>query len=458
MATRPRPAQGGAKAAALAPRPAVFVSYCHANHAELAEFLEFLGPMCRRLGLPLAWVDQEQLQGGTHWAQSIQDGMDAASVFVVLVSQKYCASSFCMGTELRHMLHQERLGRAKVIGVVLHDVNLADFSVADPDSGERLSLADLQCLPQGLIPGKDRTGLVPLNKWPSAPDGWHQVQTQIERALEDSPTPGQTLTAPASLGLPYLCDRRKQVRLLGRRLADWREDGCRRPLVLLHDAGYVDCPAEWVQRLALFELLDALAEEDEAPLAPDFLFGLPRLLAWPDLADGPEDAEDLWREALAVGAGLKKRADLEDVYATVNRPTKWWTRLPLAASQEVALWGLEALIRALADWPDLPAAPGAAQVFSLYLLVPDDASVEHPLRATFLQRLKAAQDEGALFVVSLERLPGVMAADVDEWAEHERVKPRIPRDVQPLRMALGASGKPMYEFAEAFKHWMRGAA
>jgi TIR domain len=457
MATRPRPAQGGAKAAALAPAPAVFVSYCHANHQALAEFLEFLGPMCRRMGLPLAWVDQAQLQGGTHWAQAIQDGMEAASVFVVLVSQKYCASSFCMGTELRHMLHQERLGRAKVIGVVLHDVNLADFTVADPDTGEPLSLADLQCLPQGLIPGKDRTGLVPLNKWPSAPDGWHQVQQQIERALEDSPTPGQAQAAPASLGLPFLCDRRKQVRLLSRRLADWREDGCRRPLVLLHDAGYVDCPAEWVQRLALFELLDALADEDDAALSPDFLFGLPRLLAWPDLADSLEDAEDLWREALAVGAGLKKRADWDAVYSAVNRPIKWWTRLPLDVSPEVALWGLEAFIQALVDWPDVPASPGAAQVFSLYLLVPDGASAEHALRQVFLQRLNQAQEEGALFVISLERLPGVMAADVDEWAEHERVKPRIRGDVQRLRSALGASGKPMYEFAEAFKQWMRGA-
>jgi TIR domain len=119
----------------------VFVSYTRRTEQDRAacqQVLDRLRPLCRSI----------QVAGQRLWDECIQQAMQQASLFVVVISTGYLYSDFCMNKELATMLRRRAIEGVPVFGVLLEGVPPADF-VATLADGHPESLGDVQCLPPG---------------------------------------------------------------------------------------------------------------------------------------------------------------------------------------------------------------------------------------------------------------------------------------------------------------------
>lgn len=439
----------------------VFVSYSHADHIACRQFLKFLEPLCERLG-DKVWVDRERLDAGDCWRDEIGDALDRAAVFIVLMSQEYRASTFCMDKELAPIMARQAGSGVRVIGIALHELTLADFSVCFAD-GASSGLEDFQCLPQGVqtVHGVSREGLVPLTRWPVAADAWHEVQVQLERALVQGGNTVRVATRTAApqlrpvpadfptLSPPYLCDRHDQSDLLALTLAEWHDQRCVRPLLLLTEGDEQDCLSEWIDRVATFEVAQALPLFDEGELA----FNEPLVFAWPGGVRDEADARRRLTIQLARTMGRNVGTPLADLQAelvTQPRPTFWWTELSLSEGSASLAPGLRALAAILSSWPDL--APQGPLVVALNMVL--DATGTQTESDAVRAGLWEASAPAGFRLAELGRLPRVGKTDLTAWAKARHVQPRLPRpSIDTLRDRLSAP-QPMREFVRLYNDWV----
>lgn len=442
----------------------VFLSYCHADFDDRDTFLKYLEPMCDRMGDALdewsLWVDKRELLAGVRWKPAIRAALEASDVYIVLLSQDYRKSVFCMQEELAWILRRCDRGEATVIGLALHKVNLLDFSVT-LDDGRSLSIEEVQCLPQGVARNgsQQREGLVPLTQWPEKRDAWHEVQMQLEKALlaprlrATAPVrvakgaPAATLHRTYELKLPYFCDRRQQVRALRNSLrALPATDAQHRPLLLLHEAHDHDSPDAWVTRLAVGELESAMPAVTGRKVLS---FGEPRIFSWPDLATSAAEAlQDLCD---AISHKLVSRlADWPDIHAAQHKrrqPTLWWTEVPEHVEAGQVEHAAEALGAMLAQWPDRQRGS------MLVVVVHVAATASDSAKQAVIERLGVAARAAERFhLVNLGPLSPVSREDLRPWADDTHVRDHLaslPLDLDDLRDKLG-SGLPMRAFVQLF--------
>jgi TIR domain len=442
----------------------VFLSYCHADFDDRDAFLKYLEPMCDRMGDALddwsLWVDARELLAGVRWEPAILAALDAADVYIVLLSQDYRKSDFCMKQELVRILARCDRGEATVIGIALHKVNLLDFAVT-LDDGRSLCIEDVQCLPQGVARNgaQPREGLVPLTQWLEKRDAWHEVQVQLEKALLAlrplAATPARvTRRVPAvaqqrthELKLPYFCDRRQQVRTLRNSLRVLpAADAQHRPLLLLHEAHDHDSPDAWVTRLAVGELESAMPAVTGRKVLS---FGEPRIFSWPDLATSAAEALQDLCDALSHKL-VSRLADWPDIHAAQHKrrqPTLWWTEVPEHVEVGQVEHAAEALGAMLAQWPDR--SRGAMLVVVVHVA----ATASDSAKQTVVERLGvAARATERFHLVNLGPLSPVSREDLRPWADDTHVRDHLaslPLDLDDLRDKLG-SGLPMRAFVQLF--------
>lgn len=434
----------------------VFVSYSHADHVACRRFLEFLRPLCDRLG-DQVWVDEERLDGGDLWRDEIGTALGEAQVFIVLMSQKYRASDFCMIDELAPILRRHTSDGVRVIGIALHELTLKDFSVR-LDATHSCGLDELQCLPQGVLDedGVSRRGLKPMSKWTGEADAWHQVQVQLEHALSSTAggcrpqlkaaAPPQPVADPDKLAPPYLCDRHTQCDDLAAVLEEWHGLRCSRPLVILSEGADHDCLPEWVQRMSEFEIRKALPRFEGGDLAFDpKLPGTP----WPENIRDEVHARRSLIQKFSMELGLNASSSIEPLHAELcNRmsPTLWWTELFLSYGEGSLLAGMRGLSGLLSGMPTL--TPQRPLVLVLNVVHDSPGSVE-VLRGV----LHEGRVAGGFHFADLGRLPPVSRRDLNVWATARHVQPRLPRpSIDTLRDRL-TEPKPMREFARLYYDW-----
>jgi len=359
-----------------------------------------------------------------------------------------------MDKELMPILRRQCDEGVRVIGIALHELTLADFSVRF-DDGQCVGLEDFQCLPQGIkdVEGTRRNGLVPLTQWPVVADAWHQVQKQLEAALNDSAAPparGVSASPYAhpvaadfpALAPPYLCDRRDQADLLSDTLAQWHELGCHRPLLVLTEGDEHDCLIEWVDRVSAFEVAQALPLFDGGELA----FGDPTVFAWPTGVRDEADARRRLTFQFARMLGRNVGTPLESLQAEVvarRQPTFWWSELNLSEGEATLSLGLSALAATLACWPDL-AAQGPL-VIALNLVLDVTGSTD-----AVWAGLRGAP---GFRLAELGRLPKVGKSDLTAWARAPHIRPRLPRpNIDALRDHL-TEPKSMRDFVRLYDDW-----
>jgi hypothetical protein len=481
-----------------APERKIFVSYSHADIGEVRQLLKWLRPICRRLpGANEAWVDYEQLKGGDDWNPSILQAVEAANVFIVVMSIDYVDSKFCIPEELKRIMAKRAQGQAQVLGVLLRKTPLNNFSVS-LDDGSVASLAQVQCLPQSdhLEDGGHRLGLRAILTWPkeTRDEAWDLLARQLEDALVKpggglAPAPGATpavpvpvplplplptpvplpLPAPAAPNaparlvaqwLPYLANRHEQRAALNSSLDDWTQAGCKRPLVVLTEGRIEDCPPKWVDRLQSYELVRSLELEAQGQS-----FGHPKSFSWPTAARAlatVADVKEQFERALADCLGPRPRSPIAEVvsaYKARQRPTLLWVACPDRGQAEQSLRALEALLQVLGLWDDLNSSHMLVVAVNLERAPQAGAGERAELAADFERLLSQAEADGKIHAALLGSLPELDENDITRWAQ-DHAPDALTDDITALCGALPPTPNalwPMRTFAEKARQWFGSA-
>jgi internalin A len=136
----------------------LFYSYSHKDESfknELETHLKLL----QRQGLIESWSDRN-INAGEDWKQKIDENLERADIILLLISADFIASDYCYEKEMKRALERYEKKEARVIPVVIRDVNwrIAPF-------------AKLQALP------KDAQA---ITLWPDKDSAWRNVSEGIE--------------------------------------------------------------------------------------------------------------------------------------------------------------------------------------------------------------------------------------------------------------------------------------
>ena len=143
----------------------IFYSYSHKDEDlrdELQTHLEIL----KRDGIITNWHDR-RIGAGTEWKGAIDGHLESARIILLLVSANFIASDYCYDVEMKRAMERHKAGEARVIPVILRDVNW-----------HRASFAKLQPLPTD---GKAVTSRV----WANHDEAFKNISIGIEKAIEE---------------------------------------------------------------------------------------------------------------------------------------------------------------------------------------------------------------------------------------------------------------------------------
>jgi internalin A len=147
----------------LAPRIRLFCSYSHKDEM-LRNEMETHLKLLQRQGLIETWHDRK-IEAGDDWKADIDKNLERAEVILLLVSADFIASDYCYEKEMERALERQRNGEARVIPIIVRDVNwrIAPFS-------------RLQALP--------KNGLA-ITKWEDKDSAWRNVSEGVERVVSE---------------------------------------------------------------------------------------------------------------------------------------------------------------------------------------------------------------------------------------------------------------------------------
>ncbi|HLG76749.1 MAG TPA: phosphotransferase [Ktedonobacteraceae bacterium] len=145
------------------PPVTIYVSYAQHDEALKQEFEDYLA-MLQQTHLIAGWVER-QVQPGTDWSQVIDPRLEAAQIFLLLVSPSLLASGYLFGAEFRRAFEERRQkGEMVVVPILLHRVDLTGYP-----------LALISALPRMLGP---------VSSWPKRNDAWVSVYQEIRWMIE----------------------------------------------------------------------------------------------------------------------------------------------------------------------------------------------------------------------------------------------------------------------------------
>lgn len=139
----------------------LFYSYSHKDES-LRNELETHLKLLHRQGLVESWHDR-RIDAGDEWRQKINEHLERADVILLLVSADFISSEYCYEKEMTRALEKHEGKEARVIPIIVRDVNWA-----------RAPFAGLQALP--------RDGLA-VTRWPDRDSAWRNVAYGIEKVV-----------------------------------------------------------------------------------------------------------------------------------------------------------------------------------------------------------------------------------------------------------------------------------
>ncbi len=140
----------------------LFYSYAHKDE-KLRNELDTHLKLLQRQGLIDSWYDRN-INAGEEWKQKISENLEAADIILLLVSADFLASDYCSETEMHRALERHELGEARVVPVIVREVNW----MHEP-------FAKLQTLPQDALA---------VTKWADRDSAWRNVAEGIEKVVE----------------------------------------------------------------------------------------------------------------------------------------------------------------------------------------------------------------------------------------------------------------------------------
>lgn len=141
----------------------VFYSYSHKDEGLRSE-LETHLKILQRLELIETWHDRN-INAGEDWTVEIDENLERADIILLLISADFIASNYCYEKEMTCALEKHENGEARVVPVILRDVNWS-----------HAPFSKLQVLP--------KDGL-PIVNWSDRDSAWRNVSEGIERLIEE---------------------------------------------------------------------------------------------------------------------------------------------------------------------------------------------------------------------------------------------------------------------------------
>ncbi|HYP27307.1 MAG TPA: COR domain-containing protein [Blastocatellia bacterium] len=141
----------------------LFYSYSHKDE-RLRNNLETHLKLMQRRGVIDVWHDRK-IEAGEDWKQKIDQNLEQADIILLLVSADFINSDYCYEIEMKRALERHDKGEARVVPVIVRDVN---WSAAP--------FARLQALP--------KDGL-PVSKWRDRDSALRNVSEGIEMVVKE---------------------------------------------------------------------------------------------------------------------------------------------------------------------------------------------------------------------------------------------------------------------------------
>jgi internalin A len=141
----------------------LYCSYSHRDerlHSQLESHLKLL----QHRGVISSWHDR-LIEAGQEWKNLISNNLEKADIILLLVSPDFIASDYCWDIEMTRALERHEMGEARVIPVIMRNV---DWS--------RTPFAKLQALPRD---GKA------VRLWSNRDSAWRNVVEGIEEAVAE---------------------------------------------------------------------------------------------------------------------------------------------------------------------------------------------------------------------------------------------------------------------------------
>jgi internalin A len=142
----------------------LFYSYSHKDET-LREELETHLKLLQRQGLIEQWSDR-QITAGSEWEGEIDRNLENANIILLLISSDFIASDYCYDIEMTRALEKHEAGEARVIPVILRDVNW-------------------QSSPFGKLQAIPRNGCVWRQSREERDNRWLEVEEEIKAIVEE---------------------------------------------------------------------------------------------------------------------------------------------------------------------------------------------------------------------------------------------------------------------------------
>jgi internalin A len=140
----------------------MFISYSHEDE-RLRNELETHLKLLQRQGL-LETLCDRKIGAGEDWKRGIDDSLERADIILLLISPDFMVSDYCYEEEMKRAMARHESGEARVIPIIVRDVNWA-----------RAPFAKLQALP------KDGRAVL---KWGDKDSAWRNVSEGLEKVVE----------------------------------------------------------------------------------------------------------------------------------------------------------------------------------------------------------------------------------------------------------------------------------
>ena len=149
-----------------------FISYSHADELHMQHLKAHLAGL-ERLGLITSWFDRKIVPGES-FDEKILDELSTAQIVLLLISSDFVASDYCMNIEVEQALEQLRVGRTRVIPIIVRpEASWKDFA-----------FGKITALP---------TDAKPVTKWANVDEAWECVASGVRKVIE-------AMTPPVSAG------------------------------------------------------------------------------------------------------------------------------------------------------------------------------------------------------------------------------------------------------------------
>jgi hypothetical protein len=102
----------------------LFCSYSHKDE-NLRDQLAIHLKLLQRKGLIASWHDR-LIRAGQEWNEQISENLEQADLILLLVSAYFIASDYCYNVEMIRALERHEEGTARVIPVIVRDVDWSD--------------------------------------------------------------------------------------------------------------------------------------------------------------------------------------------------------------------------------------------------------------------------------------------------------------------------------------------